>query len=469
MLPLKACDLAEIFEGEIISGEESQVLASISIDTRTLQPGALFIPLKGERFDGRAFIAEAIRLGAGGVLTDELGQKQFTVTPAQNTVTIKVKDTLRSLQNIAGFVRNRLQGQVVGITGSTGKTSTKDMMASILSVRFRTVCSERSHNNEIGVPLTLLKAEEDTEVVIVELAMRGVGQIKELAEIARPTLGVVTNVGKSHFEFLESEQLIARAKGELIEAVSEGGAVVLNADDIWTENLRKLARCRVVTYGVNNSSDVRAEEVAVDRGKPSFVVASEHGTVSVRLPVLGRHNVYNALAAAAVALQLGLSSEDVKKGLERCKLPKMRMESFTTAEGITMLNDAYNANPASMEAALLTLRDAAGDSRKIAVLGDMLELGSISELSHYQVGEMVQDLGIDILIAVGEMSKRTAEGALAKGMAPSDVFLCKKPSEAIDILGSILKPGDVVLVKASRAMEMEEVVNSMVRCVASNE
>ena len=313
MLPLKARDLAEIVGGEIISGEESQVLASISIDTRTLQPGALFIPLKGERFDGRAFIAEAIRLGAGGVLTDELGQKQFTVTPAQNTVTIKVKDTLRSLQNIAGFVRDRLQGQVVGITGSTGKTSTKDMMASILSVRFRTVCSERSHNNEIGVPLTLLKAEEDTEVVIVELAMRGVGQIKELAEITRPTLGVVTNVGKSHFEFLGSEQLIARAKGELIEAVSEGGAVVLNADDVWTENLRKLARCRVVTYGVNNSSDVRAEEVAVDRGKPSFVVASEQGTVSVRLPVLGRHNVYNALAAAAVALQLGLSLEDVKR------------------------------------------------------------------------------------------------------------------------------------------------------------
>jgi UDP-N-acetylmuramoyl-tripeptide--D-alanyl-D-alanine ligase len=462
MLLLRASELSDIVGGELLSGSPSQNIDSLSTDTRSLKPGDLFLPLRGERFNGEEFLGRALELGAVGFLTTEWEKRRLTAPTSPEAIIIKVKDTLRSLQEIARFVRAELQTEVVGITGSTGKTSTKDMAASILSLRLRTVSGEASHNNEIGVPLTLLKADENTDVIIAELAMRGQGQIKELAGIAKPTMGIITNIGKSHFEFLGSQELIGRAKAELAEEIPEEGVLILNADDVWTEKLRDLPRCRVVTFGLSRGSNVRAEEVSVRSGKPSFVLVSEKGRIPVELPVLGRHNIYNALAASAAALELDFTLEEIKKGLECCRLPKMRMEAFSTSEGITVLSDAYNANPASMEAALLTLRDVAASSRKIAVLGDMLELGDIADSSHYQLGEQVHDLGVDFLVAVGKWSKRVAEGALDRGMASSRVILCRKPSEAVKILRSILKAGDVVLVKASRAVQMEQAVNSLV-------
>jgi UDP-N-acetylmuramoyl-tripeptide--D-alanyl-D-alanine ligase len=462
MFPLSVSEVRNIVGGELLSGSSMQTIGSLSTDTRSLQPGDLFVPLRGERFNGEQFLGQALELGAVGFLTTSWKEGQFNPAVSANPVVIKVRDTLRSLQKMAMSVRQRVDATVVGITGSTGKTSTKDMAVSIFSRRLRTVASEGSHNNEIGVPLTLLMADRGTEVIVVELAMRGPGQIRELAGMAKPRVGIITNVGESHFEFLGSQELISKAKAELLEELPEEGTAILNADDAWTGRLRKLTQGRVVTFGLSRDASVRAEGISTRCGRPSFELVCGAGKIRIELPVVGRHNIYNALSAAAAALQLDFSLEEIKQGLERSRLPRMRMEVFNTSEGIKVISDVYNANPASTEAALVALCDVAASSRRVAVLGDMLELGDIADPSHYRIGEKLQDLGIEFLVGVGKWSKRTVEGALARGMAPSRTALCQNAAEAIAALGSILKPGDVVLVKGSRAMRMEQIVDSVV-------
>ncbi len=464
MLPLTGSELAEIVRGEILNGRDT-LLGNVSIDTRSLKPGDLFIPLKGDRYDGHNFICTALEKGARGFLVEYRRRaiiEELERSLSDELAVITVENGLLALQVIAQHIRKVLSTQVVGITGSTGKTSTKDMIVGILSQSKKVVSSTESYNNEIGVPLTVLKAERDTEVIVVEMAMRGLGQITELARIARPTVGLVTNVGKSHFELLGSEERIGEAKGELVKAIPEEGIMVLNADDLWTERLKRMAVCPVISYGLSPSAEIRALDIYLEKGRPSFTLRTPVGKSVINLPVLGIYNVYNALAASTVALQLGGKLEDVKSGLENCQISKMRMECFTSADGVTVLNDSYNANPASMEAALQTLRDVAAESRKIAVLGDMLELGAISEKSHYQIGETVYKIGVNILITIGKNSRYIAEGAIRKGMRQDNVFICQNLDKARSLLNSQLKAGDVVLIKASRALRMEDVVDSIV-------
>jgi len=465
VIPLKATEIANIVSGQLLNGSSQSLVENVSTDSRTTRRGDLFIPLQGERYNGHQFLSEALRAGACGFLTKRWNeQMKIALGSAFNreTLVIKISETLKALQDLARYNRERLAVETIGITGSTGKTSTKDILASVLSESMEVAHTEKNYNNEIGVPLTLLQANEKTEAIIVEMAMRGLGQIRELAEIAQPTMGLITNVGKTHFELLGSEEAIAQAKMELIEAIPAQGVVILNNDDLWTEKFKVAAPCRIFTYGISHSSDLRADKIEVDSSaRPSFELGHRDERILVKLPVPGRHNVYNALAAAAVALNLGLSLSEIKNGLEKCHLSEMRMEMFTTVDGVTILNDAYNANPASMRAALHTLQDIAGSSRKIAVLGDMLELGKLTEVSHFEIGEMVQALGIDLLVAIGEKSKRIVEGALGKGIDPKKVFSCTNTEEATEILSSRIKPGDVILVKASRGMQLEKVVNAL--------
>jgi UDP-N-acetylmuramoyl-tripeptide--D-alanyl-D-alanine ligase len=323
--------------------------------------------------------------------------------------------------------------------------------------------TEGNRNNELGVPLTVLDAGTETEALIVEMGMRGEGQIAELCRIARPTLGLVTNIGTSHMELLGSQAAIAEAKGELIEAIPADGAVFLNGDDPHTDALADRASAPVTRYGLNDCCDVSAADIILDdESKASFTLVSPQGSVPVSLAVPGRHNVYNALAAAAVALRLAVPLSDVAEGLGRATLTGMRMEVFTVASGVVVINDAYNANPTSMRAAIETLETMKAQGRRVAVLGDMGELGNLSEIAHLEIGEHVAAHGIDVLVVVGRRARRIGEGARAAGMSPEMVRPCATPEEAVEVLDDILEPGDVVLVKASRSMRLETVVEGLV-------
>jgi len=344
-----------------------------------------------------------------------------------------------------------------------GKTTTKDFLRSVLGTRMNVVATEGNRNNELGVPLTIMQAGADTGVLVVEMAMRGPGQIEALTRIVQPTCGLVTNVGVSHVEVLGSERAIADAKAELVQAVPADGRVFLNSDDAWSATLRDSAEAAVTLYGLSDGADVRAVDITVDdSGNAAFTIVCEQGSERAVLPVPGRHNVYNALAAAGVCLYLKLSLSEVVVGLESARMTGMRMEVFESASGITVINDAYNANPTAMRAALATLGEIRAEGRRIAVLGDMAELGTLSELAHFDLGSVVAGSGADVLVTVGPLAKRIADGALAAGMPVEDVRPCATSEEASEVLDDLLAFGDVVLVKASRVMGLERIVDGIV-------
>lgn len=465
MLPLKAAEIARATNGSLLAGSGRAIVEGVSTDSRNVGAGDLFVPIKGENFDGMAFVGEALAGAAAGTFVTRWNEKvraELRDLVGPKTIIIKVGDGQTALQKLAAHVRGRLNAAVVGITGSTGKTTTKDFLAAMLAEEMKVVAAERSFNNEIGVPMTILRATAETEVLVVEMAMRGRGQIAQLANIARPTIGLITNVGKTHFEFLGSEERIAEAKGELVEAIPPEGVVVLNADDYWTHKMRALSAARIVTYGAHGSANVRATDVALDgEGRATFTLKAAGRSRKVRLPVLGRHNVYNYCAAAAVALEMGVDLSHVLASLDRVSMSDMRMQLFTTADGVTVLNDAYNANPTSMKAALETLGAISSTGKKIAVLGDMTELGSMTDVAHFQVGEQAATAGIDLLVTVGEHGTRIADGAMVHGMGKQQVRRCGTSVEASKVVRKALAPSDVVLVKASRVMRLEEVVDAL--------
>jgi UDP-N-acetylmuramoyl-tripeptide--D-alanyl-D-alanine ligase len=307
-----------------------------------------------------------------------------------------------------------------------------------------------------------MDAGTDTEVLVVEMAMRGPGQIARLCSVVRPTVGLVTNVGVSHVELLGSQEAIASAKAELVRAVPADGHVFLNGDDAWSAAMAADTTAGVTLYGLNEAFDVRATDVALaDDGTPTFRLVTAQGEADIRLSALGRHNVYNALAAAAVGLHLGLPVDDVVTGLASATFSKWRMETFESASGVTVINDAYNANPTSMRAALSALADAPASGKRVAVLGDMGELGSLSELAHFELGESVAVSAVDVLVTVGAKARRIAEGAMAAGMPSDAVRPCVTAAEATEVLDDVLDAGDTVLVKASRMMGLEAIVEGI--------
>lgn len=466
MLRASVETIVTVTGGRLLSGDPESMINGLSIDSRTDTPLGAFVALPGERADGHDFLADAI---AGGsrllVVTrgaDELADV-LTLAAQRGAAVVQVADALRALQDIAAWHRSRLRCAVVGVTGSSGKTTTKEFMRAVLSTTLRTVSTEGNHNNEIGVPLTLLSAGSECDVLVVEMGMRGTGQIARLAEIARPDFGLVTNVGSTHIEVLGSVEAIASAKGELVEAIPADGAVFLNGDDAYSERIAALAVAPVVYYGLGTSCAVTARDITLDEmSRASFTLESPQGTVAVALPVPGRHNVYNALAAAAVGLRLAVPLGSIAEGLAAASSGSMRMETFVSASGVTVINDAYNANPTSMAAAVDTLAAIESAGGKVAVLGDMAELGSLSELAHFHLGEHVARSGIDVLVTVGERARRIAEGAAAQGLSGEAVRPCATPAEAVEVLDDLLDAGDTVLVKASRVMGLEAVVEGVI-------
>jgi UDP-N-acetylmuramoyl-tripeptide--D-alanyl-D-alanine ligase len=436
----------------------------VSTDTRTLRPGDLFVALRGPRTDGHSFIAEAMARGAVAVLAATLPASMAPASEASAAVeatvpVLLVDDTLRALGLIAARYRQRLRAEVVGITGSVGKTTTVALAASVLAQRYRVVPSEESWNAEIGVPLTVLRAGQDTEVIVTEMAMRGLGQIRELVEIARPRIGVVTNVGESHLELLGTSERIAQAKGELVEGLPPDGVAVLNADDPAGQRLAALAGCRVVWFGESASAEVRAEEVAAAGRAMTFRLILGGEDAQVRLPLPGRHNVANALAGAAVGMVLGVPADAVRIGLERAGQPSRRLQ-VEEAGSLLILDDTYNASPRSVRAALDVLDQIAGDRRRVAVLGDMKELGPASRDLHREIGREAATRGIALIVAVGPEAEALAEGA-REVLAPDRVVHVPDREAALLVMQARVRPDDVVLVKGSRAMALEAVVEAL--------
>lgn len=466
MLRASAESIAAITGGEILAGDVGVVGNDLFIDSREAAPGCIFVALPGERVDGHDFLEPALEAGARVLLvTRERDQLVGPIIAAHDkgAVVIKVPDAVEAVQELARHHRTRLQAAVVGITGSTGKTTTKDMVRAVLGTSMRVVSTEGNRNNELGVPLTVLRAGSDTDALVVEMGMRGTGQIARLAEIAQPNVGLVTNVGTSHIELLGTQARIAEAKGELARGVKPDGVVLLNGDDAYSDAIAASSSAPVVYYGLSEQCAVTATDIELDElSRATFTLVASEGRVRVTLGVAGRHNVYNALAAAAVGLRLSVPMERIARGLSSAVMTAMRMETFTSASGITVVNDAYNANPTSMRAAIDTLSTMSAAGRRIAVLGDMAELGSLTELAHFEIGETVAGQTVDVLVAVGPRAKRFADGALAAGMESDRVFTCDDSACGAELLTDLAEPGDVVLVKASRVMGLEAVVERIV-------
>ena len=432
---------------------DSVSVDSVSVDSRALESGALFVALRAER-DGHEFVGAAFAAGAAAALVER-------PVPGARGPLVVVGDTGSALTALGRLARERLGDiPVVGITGSTGKTSTKDLTAAALSGagagRSLMVCaSPASWNNEIGVPLTLLAAGDETGAVIVEMGARGAGHIDALTAVASPTIGVITNIGMAHAEFFGSREEVARAKGELLESLPAGGHAVLSADDDMTPALAARTTARVLRVGSHPSADVATSGLRLDDElRPSFRLHTPWGVVDVGpLPVLGAHQSLNAAFAVAVAGLLGVAPEEAVEGLAGAVGSAWRMELRRTAGGLVVLNDAYNANPTSMAAALDALRSLTG-GRFFAVLGHMAELGECSDAEHRRVGRLAAASGLELLVAVGRDAAPLEEGAREAG---ADTVLVDGPDGAVAALAGRLRPGDAVLVKASRVAGLERV------------
>lgn len=432
--------------------------ADVVTDTRKIAEKVLFVALKGERFNGEDFAAEALKQGAAGVIVGSgCTRENLEAAQKEQGTVLQVEDTLAAYQQIAHLHRMRFDLPVVAITGSNGKTTTKDLTAAVLSARGPVQKTQANFNNEIGLPLTLLGIEEHHTAAVVEIGMRGLHQIEALAPVAAPQVGVVTNVGETHMELLGSLENIARAKAELVEAIPAGGTVILNADNPYVAGMRDKAKegVRVITFGIENPAEVKAEAVRTEGSKTLFMVEYAKERHEYVLPMVGRHNVENALAAISAGFALGMKAEEIREGLLNLEATKMRFECQEVGPW-HVVNDAYNASPMSMKAAIETLSELVKDGRKIAVMGDMLELGDVEEEAHREVGRQLAAHGFSAVVTRGRLGALIAEGAKSSGIA--EAYCCESHEEAAAKLKEILQPGDTVLFKGSRGMQMEKII-----------
>lgn len=453
--------IANMLGGEVAVGDPCSTASEVCTDSRSIKAGDVFIALRGERFDGHDYIIESMESGTSGVVAESLTREQTEVILERQGFGILVEDTLKALQSLASRYRQTLDVTCIAITGSTGKTTVKDMVKSVLSAAMPTVATERSMNNEIGLPLTILNATDDTRFLVLELGMRGLGQIEELSAIAKPDIGVITNVNDTHIELLGSRERIAQAKSELVEAIPESGGVVLNGDDPLVMSMADKCRGRVVTVGLSDHCDIRATEVSsIGALGVKFRVESPEPLEEVIVGIPGVHNVSNALLALGVCYLLGCPLREGSRRLENISRSGMRLDIKPARKGVTVIDDSYNASPVSMLAALRTLMEVGSSGRTIAVLGDMLELGTMSEEEHRRIGRFIADAGPDITLTVGDHARLISEEIHRSGSGRvSESF--GTTEEASQRLRELLQPGDTVLIKGSRSMRMDCIVGDL--------
>ncbi len=442
-------DIAQITNGRMIHNGADVVVDGFSTDSRTLQAGELFIPLRGENYDGHAFLSQAMQHGAAACLSEE-------VVGGLPIPVVQVKDTLRALGDLAAWVRRQYTGKVVGITGSSGKTTCKEMLASILAQTGPGHKSAGNFNNLIGVPLTLFDLGLEHNWAVIEMGMSSRGEIARLVELAAPQIGIITNVAAAHLETLGGISGVARAKGELFAHLPLEGTAVINADDPEVRQLPVANGVAKIYFGLSPTADVRGEQIEVVNGSVDFTLCIAEQRHVVKLPLPGRHNVSNALAAAAAAYVLDVDIDLIAAGLASFRPCPGRMELIELPDDIVILEDSYNANPLSVRAALDALHDLGRPGRRIAVLGDMLELGEAADELHQEVGAVAAER-VDWLLTYGPLAKEVVAGAVTAGLDAQKVYSSTSHEELADRLKGILKPGDRVLIKGSRGMRMENV------------
>ena len=452
MDPLSLDQIAQFGEAVRQHGDGSRLVTNLSTDSRTIRPGDLFVALRGENFDGHRFVTQATERGAAGALVE----KGWTGKSAPDFCLLRVSDTLVAYQRIAAQYRNSLGLKVIAITGSNGKTSTKDFTASVLARRFRVTKTEGNFNNHVGLPRTMLQASAQDEIGAWEIGMNHPGEIAPLAQLARPDIAIITNVGVAHIEFMGSREAIAQEKGELATSLGPNGILILNSGDEFAQSIAQRSSGRVIYAGLERG-EVRASEIAQSASGAEFTILEGAHHCHAVLPVPGLHMVQNALLAIAAGRALGVSLEDCAAGLASAPLAQARLQ-IKNIHGVQFIDDSYNANPESTKAALLTLAELETDGQRIAILGQMAELGAESERGHREVGETAASLGIDRLIALGPGSAAIAEAAAAAGLTNSSV--AESPEEVAESLGELARPGDLVLVKGSRAARTERVLEA---------
>jgi len=442
--------------GATLPAAHDALIEGWSVDSRTVRPGELFFALKGPRFDGHDFVGEALARGAVGAVVERS-------LPGVQGPLLVVPDTQRALEAAGSWARDRFQGRVIAVTGSAGKTTTKDAIAELLGTAMEVARSEGNLNNHVGVPLSLLRLPEQAGAAVLELAMNHAGEIRRLAALARPEIGVVTNVGHAHVGFFESLDQVALAKRELIESLPPHGVAVLNADDERVVAFAQVHPGLVLTFGFSERADVRAEDVSFGAEGSRFRV----GNVWFECPLPGRHGVMNVLAALAVARLFGLPLERLRDAVRKLEAGGMRGRRLMH-RGVLILDDCYNSNPEALRAMLETLA-ATPARRRIAVLGEMLELGRWAEALHREAGRRVVECGVDVLVGIRGAARYLVEEAVRAGMPPGAAFFFEDPVEAGRFLRGLLREGDAVLFKGSRGVQVERALQEYLRAEEGEE
>ncbi len=462
MLPMSMNEIAGLIHGSVQSGDGKKIASGIAIDSRQVKRGDLFVAFHGQSMNGHEFVQAALSKGAVGALVTE------DVKTDLPGCIVRVDHPLTAVQTLAHHDRSLFGGPVIGVTGSNGKTTTKDMLSLVFTVRGECLATQGNMNTELGLPLTLLRRSQSHRSIVLEMGMRGLGQIRELCDIANPTSGIITNIGQSHIELLGSQENIAQAKGELLEALPRDGYAALPATDPWLRKIHTRSQAQILWYAVSgdhfdgietDSLFAFATDVENSPTGVSFVAHLLGESVKVFQPTHGRHNVRNAIGALSLGAAYGLPLDAMAQALSQLKPSAGRLNVVAGRNGVVVIDDCYNASPLSVRASLDVLSELGRDKVKVAILGDMLELGPIEEAAHRSVGDYVAELGIDFVLAIGERSRFTAEQARHGG---GEVHYAKTREEATDMLSSVVRDNSVVLVKASRGAGLEKIVEHLV-------
>ena len=453
MIKRTLAEIAAMVDGQIHDSMKEVVVAGVTTDTRKITNANLFVPLQGEKSNGHDHVQQAFEQGASASFWEH-----NQPNPPEGTALVFVDDSLKALQQLAKAYLNELDTKVIGITGSNGKTTTKDMTASILGTKYRVHKTSGNFNNHIGLPLTVLSAPEDTEMLILEMGMSSRGEISLLSKIGQPDAAIITNIGESHLLDLGSREGIADAKMEIVEGLKPDGVLIYNGDEPLLINRVTDLEIRKISFGRSLTNDYYPLKIESGPDDMKFTIEKE-GQHEFLLPVLGTHNVLNSMAAIAVGREMGVSFDEIAKGLSELKLTNMRMEVTFGAKGEKIINDAYNASPTSMKAAIELVKAMTDATKKILVLGDMLELGPEEAAYHYKMGELITE-EIDYVLAYGNLSANLAEGAKGN-LGAERVFHFDDKQALVQKLKELTEPHALVLVKASRGMRLEEVVGAL--------
>ena len=453
---MKVEDIIKATNGRLLVGDPQEDCENFCTDTRKIQKGDIYVGLKGEKFNGNEYYKEALEKGAKVAVISGIEVTKEDLDQYKDKTIIEVKDSLEAFGDIAAYKRDLYDIPVVQITGSVGKTSTRDIIANVVRKQYKTLQTEGNQNNAIGLPTTLLKLK-DHEAVVVESGMNHLGEIRYLGKIAKPTVAVITNIGTAHIGFLGSRENILKAKLEILENLKPGGYIVINNDnDMLNKWAKEDTKYKKYTFGIEEKSDVMAYNIKVSEDYSTYNVKINNKEYFVKVPVSGKHFVYNSLCAIAVGNLLNIAPENIIKGIETFTLTKNRMEIDKIKDNVTVINDAYNASYDSMKAALEYLKELPGN-RKIAVLGDMFELGEFAEEIHRKVGIEVITHKVDMLVTVGELANYIADEAEYLGMPKDQVIRLNTTTEAINYLNDNLEKDDVVLLKAANGMHFAEI------------